>query len=331
MTNLIDPSGNPITSYDLADYMKVKFPYVPSLVGNRVIIPSGFTLMGTWPKVGKSYLAMQLALNRAYKEPWVGFPTTPGRTLYINCEIVSPMFQERFNTLLEEYGNPPRDTVFLADLRGRNAYLNTEEGKGTVERLINQCEPDLVILDPLSKMMEGNESDPVVMQKFLQVLAEWQAKYKVAILLIHHFRKKPRDLKDKAADASMDEFSGSSLLTRDTDSIIVLDGRPGTDKITMRFDLRHDQDPKPFLIKRGDDLWWRRMEGVVIPKLFHQALELLLPKGLTRAEWVAKIQKLENRSPETAQRRVRESLERGYVVQKDDLLVLPPTSKEFLG
>ena len=331
MTNLVDPNGNPITSYDLADYMKIKFPYIPSLVGNRVIIPRGFTLMGTWPKVGKSYLAMQLAINRAYAEPWIGFPTAPGRTLYVNCEIVSPMFQERFNTLLEEYGNPPKDTVFLADLRGQNAYLNTEEGRGTVEGLIQQCQPDLVILDPLSKMMHGNESNPEVMQDFLQVLAEWQAKYKVAILLIHHFRKKPRDLKNQAADASMDEFSGSSLLTRDTDSIIVLDGRPGTDKITMRFDLRHDQDPKPFLIKRGDDLWWRRVEGVAIPKLFRPALELLLEKDLTRAEWLEAIQNEEARSLKTAERRVREALERGYVTEKDGLLVLPPTSREFLG
>ena len=60
------------TSYDLVDFLKVNFPETPSLVGNRLIIPRGFTLMGTWPKVGKSYLAMQLSINRALGEDWTG-------------------------------------------------------------------------------------------------------------------------------------------------------------------------------------------------------------------------------------------------------------------
>ncbi len=124
--------------YDLVDYLEVEFPETESLVGNRLIIPEGFTLMGTWPKVGKSHLAMQLALNRAVGEPWLGFPTKPGRTLYVNCEIVHPMFQERFKDLLGEREKPPRETGFPATVHGMDAYINTPEGRKLTEGLIEQ-------------------------------------------------------------------------------------------------------------------------------------------------------------------------------------------------
>ncbi len=325
-------SGSPmlVTSHDLVDFLKMKYPPTPSLVGNRLVIPGGFTLMGTWPKVGKSHLAMQLAINRASGEPWLGFPTTKGRSLYINCEIISPMFQERFQDLLDDRKKPQRDSVYLATLRGRRTYINTLEGRQFIEALIEQRKPDLLILDPLSKLMEGNESDPVVMQAFLQVISEWQVKYGVAIMLIHHFRKKPRDLKGKDADASIDEFSGSSLLTRDTDSIIVLDGTPGNNKITMRFALRHAEGPAPFVIKRGDDLWWRRIKGLVVPKLYHAALGLLLDAPLPRSKWIEAIGDIEQKSRKTSERRVRDSLEKGYVQEQGGNIILTGDARSTL-
>ncbi len=112
-----------------------------------------------------------------------------------------------------------------------------------------------MILDPLSKLMQGNESDPNVVQEFLHILARWRTDYHIPILLIHHFRKRQEDIRGKSVEATIDEFSGSSLLSREPDSIIMLDGKANGDMITMHFAPRHVKDPEPFVIKRGEDLW----------------------------------------------------------------------------
>jgi len=316
--------------HDLEDFLEMHFPDTPSLVGNKLVIPSGLTLFGGGSKIGKSHLAMQLTLNRAVGEPWLGFPTTPGRTLYINAEIMAPQFQDRFEELLAERHRPPRKTIYIQNVLGLNAYINTQDGKRLIEKSIEKVQPDLTILDPLSHLLLGEEIKQAELQKFFHVLAEWRLKYNTAILLIHHYRKRQRDNRGRHLPATIQDFSGHGLLLREPDAIIGLDGEPDGDTVNLLFGLRHADPPARFRIKRGSDLWWRRMEGLIIPTNLVPPLKLLLNGGLSWANWRDGIMEVEGCHERTARRRKVAAQEKGFVIEVNGHYELTPEARKTL-
>lgn len=297
---------------ELRDFLKMELPRPSSIVGNKIVIPGGLTVFGAQPKIGKSNLLQQLALARADGQDWVGFPTTPGRTLYVNAEIVASEFQVRFEQMLSEREQPPRESVYVVTVLGRNCHLNTDDGKILIEKFIEQVQPDLVILDPLSHLLWGDESKPDNMKPFLHTVARLRIKYGVAIIVIHHLRKPQRDPRAKNDRPTAHDLSGSSLLYREADSIIIGHGTPGGGWIDLTFDLRHAAPPEIFRIQRGPDLWWSRMGKRSIPESLHEPLAHLLSEGLTYTAWKKAIGATLKCSDKTAKRRIEECVDKGF-------------------
>ena len=242
---------------ELHDFLKVRFPMIPSLVGGKIIIPQGLTIVGGREKAGKSLLAQHLALNRSSGENWLGFPTLAGRTLYVNAEIPAAEFQARFAKLTQGRVLPPKDTVFIENVLGMDAYINMSTGEKLIEGMIERYAPDFVILDTLSKTLKGNESSSEDMQSYLQKLATWRLRYRTAFLLVHHFRKSFRDNQGRRVPISIEDLSGSSHLARDADGFILMDVDPGAPVGTVKMVLRHAESIDWFKVERGEDLWWR--------------------------------------------------------------------------
>jgi hypothetical protein len=267
--------------YDLATFLSLDIPHPPSIVGNKIITAGGLTVLGGAEKVGKSQIAMQLALCRTYGRDWFGVSTTQGRTLFLNMELPPSEFHERLTLTKTGRDALPDDRIFVANLKGKWAYLNDLRGRTLVERLIAEVKPDLVILDPLSHLLLGNESSAETMQEFLQILDDIRAKHQLAILLIHHFRK-PRE---KQQARTPHDLSGSGLLRREYDAGIFLHGKPNGDTLTLSFDLRYASNPEPFTIKRDQNYWWTRTDQQFIPDKLLLPLHILLPGPLSFNRW----------------------------------------------
>jgi len=109
------------------------------------------------------------------------------RVLYVDGELPGPLLQKR----LKELGRP---TPNLHVLSHEQSYLNnktspdigTSEGRSFLDRLIKQCDADLVILDSLSTLARsGVENDAeswTPIQEWLMQL-RWDGR---SVLLIHH-------------------------------------------------------------------------------------------------------------------------------------------------
>jgi RecA-family ATPase len=235
--------------YELCDLLAKEFPPTPSLVGDKLVIPGGVAILAAQPKVGKSYLVMQLALVRAYDRPWIGFSTTPGRTLYINTEIVEVECQARFRQLTARGGHPLRGAVHVATLLGH--ALNRPEDFDLIAGHIERTDVDLIIIDCLSSFLDGDESSQEHIKPFLQAVNQLRARYGVAVLVVHHHRKPPRESKGKFSPTAHD-MSGSGLLFRWPDTVITAEKL--TDGVKLSFDTRHAAAPEPFKVVRGPDL-----------------------------------------------------------------------------
>ncbi len=67
-----------------------------------------------------------------------------------------------------------------------------------------------------------------------------------------------------------------------------------------------------------------RTGGVAIPKILIRTLSLLLDGGLPRDRWKDEIMQVGGKSIDTARRKVRETLEEGFVTEDKGLCVLTP-------
>ncbi len=180
------------------------------------ILPAGLTLLAGKPKMGKSWLALGLALAIASGGVALGrLPVVRGSVLYLSLEDSPRRMKERTQKVLAamQLANP------LTSLWAPQWPVLGSGGLFCLEQwLKEQPEARLIVIDTLVKVRppstaNGNSyAEDYAIMAPLKQLAE---QYGVAILLVHHLRK-------TSASDPMDEISGSTGLTGATDCNMVL-------------------------------------------------------------------------------------------------------------
>ena len=185
------------------------------------ILPQGAALLAGSPKIGKSFLALNLASSIAEGGIALGdILTEQGRVLYLALEDNERRMKERFGKLQSD-DIPWPDTLSIAHDWPR---LH-EGGIPAIEQWL-MANPDarLVIIDTLAKFRPPKGKTESVYESDIAIghgLARLAEQYGVAILLIHHTRK-------LEADDPLDTISGSLGLSGGMDSVLVLKRSRGT-------------------------------------------------------------------------------------------------------
>ncbi len=205
-----------------AELESMQFPAVKWAVPG--LIPEGLLLLAGKPKMGKSWLALQLGLAVGGGGMAMGgIPVEVGPVLYLALEDRERRLQARQRTAL--MGGAPVDQLEFAV---RCARLD-QGGFQQIEDWIKRHEgARLVIIDTLQKIrprhkpgaMYGDDYDAVERLKFLSDT------YNLTILLVHHLRK-------MGADDPMDEITGSIGLTGAVDGSMVLKRERGKSEATF--------------------------------------------------------------------------------------------------
>jgi bifunctional DNA primase/polymerase-like protein/AAA domain-containing protein len=299
---------------DAADLVARTFPDEPPLVGGGLMVPRALAVTAGPPKRGKSLYVLNREIRRALAQPFLGFTTTPGRTLYFNAEIPEPQLKDRFVLMLRGAGFDGRP-VDAEAVRGRiktvtqrGLFLDEPAGYDAVRRLIEAAQPDLVTLDPLARFFSGEENSARDMGRLVASLDRLIQEYRVAVELVHHTGK------PQAGDPRQGghRLRGSSALFGAADAVVLLDRT--AEAWRLSFELRHAEEPAPMTLTRSASLWYSASGP---PEKFVAVAELVSAFGLKWAALVGAIKEQLKTSESTAERMVRETKKAGLIWQDD--------------
>ena len=197
-------------SIDAATLMDKPLPNSCFLVDG--LVPEGVNMISGAPKVGKSWLMLDLALSIASGEPFLGQNIAKCGVLYLCLEDTLKRIQDRLMKLTDEAPANLRFAVTAGTLGG-----------GFEEELKNYLysNPDtkLVIIDTLQRIRspKSSGSGGIYANDYedISALKEIAASRNVSILLVHHLRKQ------KDSDV-FNQVSGSSGITGAVDTSYVL-------------------------------------------------------------------------------------------------------------
>lgn len=158
------------------------------------MIPAGgLGMMYGASNVGKSFLALDLALAVSRGEPWLGFKTLPGAALYVSAEgsMANRVEAYRVRHRLAASASLPFGLV--------EDSINLRSDKGDAAPLVDAARAfshtvgaplHLVIVDTLARALAGgNENDSQDISELLAQFAAIQHGTGAAVLVIHHVGK----------------------------------------------------------------------------------------------------------------------------------------------
>lgn len=169
-------------------------------------------------KAGKSFMLMLLAICMAEGLPWLGHKCRMGKVLYVNLELDHASCIRRFIDLYRALNLKPahKDNIKIWDLRGRAVPMNRLAP--FLIRRFKQAGLEAVILDPIYKVITGDENDATEMAEFCSYFDRVCLDLGAAMIYCHHHSKGAGAKYNKSADRS----SGSGVFARDPDAILDL-------------------------------------------------------------------------------------------------------------
>ena len=164
-------------------------------------------------KAGKSFLLMELAIAIAEGRKWLGFPCKKGRVLYVNLEIDRASCINRFAKIYEalHIQKPNAANIVLWNLRGKAVPLDKLVPK--LVRRVRDQHFDAIIIDPIYKVITGDENKASDMALFCNQFDKICAETGCAAIYCHHHSKGDQGNKD-----AKDRASGSGVFARDPDA-----------------------------------------------------------------------------------------------------------------
>ena len=164
-------------------------------------------------KAGKSFLLMELCIAIAEGRPWLGFPCKKGRVLYVNLEIDPASAINRFLKIYDALGLPIKnaDSIVVWNLRGHAVPMDQLVPK-LIRRVKNQ-RFDAIIIDPIYKVITGDENSAAEMGKFCNQFDKICTETGCSTIYCHHHSKGSQGMK-----RAMDRASGSGVFARDPDA-----------------------------------------------------------------------------------------------------------------
>lgn len=168
-------------------------------------------------KAGKSFLLQELAVCIAEGRPWLGHPVGQGKVLYVNLELDAVSCKHRFRDICEAMGGCTHgDDVLVLNLRGRSVPL--DRLAPTLIRRYKDRGLKAMILDPIYKVITGDENAASDMAAFCNLFDSIATDCGCAMVYSHHFSKGAASKYGNAADRA----SGSGVFSRDPDAILAM-------------------------------------------------------------------------------------------------------------
>ena len=166
---------------------------VPDMIPDRTV-----TSLGGDGGVGKSIVALQLAVAAAAGCEWIGTLPEQGSVVFVSAEDDIDELHRRLDGIAAKLGVALTNLadLHIIPLAGRDAIMGATEGKtgivkatavwrGLVE-IVERIRPRLVILDVLADVFAGNENARPEARQFIGLLRGLAIDHALAVVLLAH-------------------------------------------------------------------------------------------------------------------------------------------------
>lgn len=196
------------------------------LIVGEVIQRGDLVCLGGDQKIGKSWIAEQCAaeLIKPRGGAWLGMPIHPKkdgkgyRVFFVNSEIKEAVFYERMQSVLNA-ANSWNFRHNFCSISLRSVYETLDKWKKELIDQIIDFGADIVIVDPIYTLIEGDENQSCDMRPVMLSLREIAETTRTTMIITHHHRKGDMSELDVAS-----RLAGSNVTARFVDTIIDLSG-----------------------------------------------------------------------------------------------------------
>lgn len=211
----IEGMSDALPEFDnLADYFNDPPPLAPPLI-DGILRQGHKMLIAGPPKAGKSFALIELAIAIAEGLPWLGFRCAKGRVAYVNMELDKASCFHRFIEVYRAMGISPENvrSIDIWNLRGMSVPMD-KLAPILIRRAANKGFI-AVIIDPIYKVLTGDENSAEQMARFCNQFDKVCAELQCSVIYCHHHSKGAQGGKK-----SMDRASGSGVFARDPDALL---------------------------------------------------------------------------------------------------------------
>ena len=250
----------------------------------QTLLPQGVSILGGAPKVGKSWLVLDLCVRVARGEPLWGLPTVQGTTLYLCLEDTVRRVQER---LLQVTDEPPGSAFFAVAARTLADGLADQ-----IRQFVSEHPDTLLVAVDTFQMVRRSESEANYANDYreVQILKQLADELRIALLLVHHLRK-------QGDSDPLNKLSGTTGLSGAVDAVFVLDrSRRHSDSATLVCTGRDIAYREIELRFSGEEHRWELVaDSLQTPDL------LLPPEMVALVEWTKEIGSFSGANSDLAQ------------------------------
>jgi hypothetical protein len=195
------------------------------------------------PKMGKSWLAVDLAISLTLGLPWVGFDIPRAvKAALITREDNPALTRWRMAHLLAGRNRA------MAELEGRLCVNSREQSPefrvdkadflGPMIAELKAIQPEFVILDVLNVLHSADENDNTEMRAVVEELSRLQREVGCSLGVVHHFNKGEGTLTQR--------LRGATAIAGWAEWLIGIEGIPGEPHTRqMQFELKAASQPNP--------------------------------------------------------------------------------------
>ncbi len=200
----------------IQEVLKYNPPNVDQYIEPKVLVEGSRLFLFGSTGIGKSILAQNAAFSLAKAVPWLGLKVPkPRTTLLIQGEIPEDEFWLRCHVMAEAYGIDMDDELSSPLYMWHNMDLQftTRQGYKDICEAIEDTGCDVLIVDPLDKIMGGSASNEEDSIKARDTFDRLIADYGIAFILIHNSRQGMVS-DGRKTNFGLDEARGSTILTQ---------------------------------------------------------------------------------------------------------------------
>lgn len=214
------------------------------------ILPKGVCLLGAPPKSGKSWMALDLAIQVSSGGLFLGRRCKEAGVLYLTLE--DSWYRVKSRTMKLQQGRPVSDKLHYAIMADRISPGDMEDGLCKQIEMELDAHPDieLVIVDTLQLVTPSKQRGDDAYSSTYTILNTirpfWQERG-IGFLLIHHTRKKTINDVDP-----FETFLGSQALTGATDAMYIISSKK-EDDFSDFYGRGRDFEDVSLAIRRDED------------------------------------------------------------------------------